>query len=70
MGGLFGVPEAEAVMVLGGDQHALNARLFDGFAPLVGIKPFGVKEGGVLRPIPPFPAGKGVDPEMEKGGKL
>ena len=64
-----GGPKAEAVVMLGGEDGALHARLLHGKDPFVGIQVRGVEDGGILVAKPPFSVGIGVDGEVQKSVK-
>jgi len=60
-------PEAEAVVVLGGDDDAFYAGLFGNPHPLPAIQLSGVENFGAFRAVPPFQVGEGVDVEVYEG---
>ena len=72
-GGLDGMrcrsrrPQAEAVVVLCGENHELYPRVAERAHPLAGVEPGGVEDGRVLLPVAPFAVGKGVHSEMQEG---
>ena len=68
--GMVGIPagpQAEAVVMLAGENQPFHARGLDGLHPLLGIQLLGIENGGVLRAVPPFPIRKGVHGKMDKG---
>ena len=63
-------PQAEAVVVLAGEDGPAHPGVPDAPGPLVRIQPRGSEAGGRLRTVPPLPAGEGVHRKMDKGVKL
>ena len=59
-------PQAETVVVLGGEDHRLEARVPRDTRPLPGVEPGRVEDGRTLGAISPFPVGEGVDAEMDE----
>jgi hypothetical protein len=59
-------PEAEAVVVLGGEHHGLRARRPGGGGPLVGVEGGGVEDGRGRLAVAPFAVGEGVRAEMDE----
>lgn len=62
----LGGPRAEAVVVLGRIDHALHAAFLEGFHDLGGIEVRGVENLRVFVSVSPFPAGKGVQAEVDE----
>ena len=60
-------PEAEAVVVLGGDDDAFYAGLFTHARPLAPIQFSGVENFGAFPAVPPFQVGEAVDVEVHEG---
>ena len=69
VGGLGG-PEAEAVVVLAGEDEAAHAGRFQGAGDGVGVERGGLKNVRVFVAVAPFLVGEGVDGEVEKRGEL
>ena len=63
-------PEAEAVVVLGGQHHRPGAGGAGGAGPGARIERGGREEGRALSPVTPFAAGEGVDGEVHEDGDL
>ena len=63
-------PEAEAVVVLAGEDQALHPCIPDSRSPLVRVQLHGVENGGGFGAVAPFLVGEGVDGEMHKGVEL
>jgi hypothetical protein len=57
-------PEAEAVVVLGGEDDVRGAGVLRDGDPLAAIQRIWVEPGGVERAVAPLAAVEGVDPEM------
>ncbi len=70
VGRIAALPEDEAIVVLGGEDHQLHARGLHRLAPLVGVELFQVEYFGIFHAITPFHAGKGVGTEVDEGDKL
>ena len=68
--GVAALPEHEAVVVLGGNDHHGHAGGLEGLAPLVGVELAEGEDGGVLHARAPFLAGEGVGPEVYEGDEL
>ena len=67
--GIIGVlrgPQAEAVVVLGRDDHAREAAFFGDSYPLSGAEVCGVEDGGVHVAGTPLRVVEGVDAEVEE----
>ncbi len=67
MGSGGGGPQAETVVMLGGDDGHLESSLLQALYPLFRIETGGIEQGGGFFPVAPFAIGKGVDAEMQKG---
>ena len=63
-------PQAEAVVMLAGENHALHSRFADRLGPLIGVKAIRTEDRGRFRSVSPLPAGKGVYREMDKSVKF
>ncbi len=63
-------PQAEAVMMLTGQDQSPHARIFGRPGPLPGIQPGGIKDFRAFRSVPPFLIRKGVDRKMNKSVKF
>ena len=63
-------PEAEAVVVLGREDHHAEAGLFERPDPLVGIECRRIEQRRILRTVAPLPVGEGIDPEVQEGRQL
>src|SRR5699024_3762270 len=61
-----GGPQAEAIVVLGGEDDVLRAELSSQSGPLLDVEVGGVEELWGERAVAPFPTGEGVDPEVEE----
>ena len=68
VGGGFRVPQAEAVVVLGGEDGGGEARFLQNPRPLAAVQGRGREKGGGFGAVAPFPVREGVDGEVEKGG--
>ena len=66
---IFAGPQAEAVMMLGGENQSAHARGFGHLHPLAAIQARGIENSGILPARAPFPAGKGIHAEMDKAVK-
>ena len=64
--GVARVPQAEAVMVLAGEDDALHARLDNRLHPLFAVESGRVESAGWSVTIAPFLVQKGVGPEVDK----
>ena len=53
-------PEAETVVMFGGDDHSGHARILEDPAPLIGVKFAGIEQGRVFSAVAPFLVGEGV----------
>src|ERR1041385_5344819 len=69
IGGAAG-PEAEAVVVLGGEDHRAESGGMGGAGPLSRVEPSGREDGGVLATVAPLPVGEGVDAEVQEERQL
>ena len=67
MFGIPGRPQAEAVVVFGGDDDALHAGFFGYACPLAAVQLGGVECGGAFGAVAPFQIGEGVDVEVDEG---
>ena len=63
-------PQAETVVVLGGQDDSLHACRHKGLGPLLTVQPGGLESLGVGIPIPPFAVIEGVQAEMDEGISL
>ena len=63
-------PEAEAVVVLGREDHHAEAGLFERPDPLVGIERRRVEQRRILRTVAPLPVGEGVNSKVQEGCQL
>ena len=63
-------PQAEAVMVLAGQNQRLHAGTFDCGDPLVGIQRIGVEQRRVFGAVAPLAVREGIHAEMGKGVKF
>src|SRR5262249_49984059 len=63
-------PEAEAVVVLAGEDGALQASGLEGGGDLGGVEGRGVEGGGGLVAGAPFPVDEGVDGGVEEAAEL
>ena len=66
VGGVAGLPEAESVMVLHGEDDHLHAGLLHVTAPFIGVKLLEVEDRGVLESRTPFALREGVGTEMQE----
>ena len=66
VGGVFGRPEAEAVVVLGGENHEGNSGGGGSGGPLGGVERSGIEEGGGLSASAPFGVGESVGSKVEE----
>ena len=66
VGALWIRPEAEAVVMLGGDDYALHARGLGGRGPLAAVQGSGIEEVFRLRALAPFQSAEGVGPEVDE----
>ena len=66
----LGGPEAEAVVVLGGEDGELEAGVLEGLGPLAAVEGGGIEDLGVLFAGAPLAIGEGVDTKVDKGGQL
>ena len=60
-------PQAEAVVVLAGEDGPLHAGGLDAVCPLVRIQPGGIEEDRGLRAVAPLPVGEGIDGKVDEG---
>lgn len=68
--GIRGRPKAEAVVVLGCEDHAGEASGSCGAGPLAGVEGVGTEDGGRDAAGAPFGIGEGVGAEVEEEGHL
>ena len=68
--GIFGVPQAKAVMVLASENNGFHASLDKGLHPLFAIQPGGVEDLGRGVSVAPLLIGKGIQPKMDEGISL
>ena len=66
--GVLAGPEAEAVVVLGREDHPRDAGRLGGAHPLAGIKFRRIELLRILRSVAPFPVGERVHAEVDEGG--
>ena len=66
----LGRPQAETVVMFGGNNRHLESRLLQGTHPLLAVQLRGLEEGRFLLAAPPLVSGKGVDAEMQETGEL
>ena len=69
VGGLGG-PQAEAVVMLAGEDDAAHAGIRQRAHDGVGIELFGVEQVGVFVAVTPFLIGERVHREVEEGGEF
>ncbi len=65
-----GWPQAEAVVVLGGQDHGTEAGRAGGARPLTGIEPVRVEDRRILGAVSPLAVGEGVHAEVEEHRQL
>ena len=65
-----GRPEAEPVVMPGGDDHHFHAGIANRADPLAGVESCRVKERRIFVPLSPLVSRKGVDAKMEKGDEF
>ena len=63
-------PEAEAVVMLGGEDHGLHTGGSGGAGPLPGIEGGGIEDARVLGTVAPLTVGEGVHPEVHEEREL
>ena len=63
-----GRPQAEPVVMLGGEDKHLEAHVVQGRHPLLRVEIRGIKQRGVFRPVSPPAAGEGVYAKVDEGG--
>ena len=63
-------PQAEAVVVLGGENERSGPSGFGGTGPLSGVEGAGGEDGGILASVAPLTIGEGVDAEMQEQRQL
>ena len=68
--GVLARPEAEAVVVLAGEDEQLHAGLLAGRGPLVGVEGRGIEELRVFLALAPLAVGEGVHAEVGEAGEL
>lgn len=57
-------------MVLSCEYDHFHACRFHGFAPLVGIQLFQIKDAGIFHAVSPLHAGKGIGTEMDESDEF
>ncbi len=67
---VFAWPEAEPIVVLGGDDEQLHAGILDSGDPLSCIKVRGVEGRWAFRSVSPFLVHEGVHAEMREGNEF
>jgi hypothetical protein len=63
-------PEAEPIVVLGGQDEQLDAGVFEHSRPLAGVKVGRVEQRWVFLALTPLAVGEGVHAKMGKGDEL
>jgi hypothetical protein len=63
-------PEAEPIVVLGGQDEQLDAGVFEHSRPLAGVKVGRVEQRWVFLALTPLAVGEGVHAKVGKGDKL
>ena len=65
-----GGPQAEAIVMLAGEDDAAHATIGKGADNGVGIEGGGIEDVGILIAVAPFLVGERVDGEVEEGGEF
>jgi hypothetical protein len=66
MFGEFTRPEAEPIVMFGGDDHTGHARILEYSTPLIGIKFGWIEPARIFSTVTPLQIGEGVHVEMDK----
>ena len=67
---ISGIPKAESVVVLTGENEPGHSRIGGGLGDLIGIEVPGIEEPGVGVAVTPLAIGEGVDSEMDEAVEL